>query len=300
MLQIQLIATLTGHKDCIYTLAKKDPSTFFSAGADGYIIEWNTKNINIGTLIARAKETIYTICYVEEHNTLLIGQNYEGIQWINTKLKKVSQTLKLKPTSIFDIQYYDHKLYVGDGEGRLYIIDFYKAKILSILEYSNKSIRTITINPKKQEIIAGYSDSTIRLFNLNNLKLIKTLHQHSNSIFTTAIYSSDLLLSSGRDKTICVWNAKSDYSLIECKESHKSTINSIGILKERNCFITASRDRELKLWKIEDGTMKNISTLEPLTHKNSVNKVICLTEDLIASGSDDNTIKIWKLKELKK
>ena len=66
-------------------------------------------------------------------------------------------------------------------------------ELLSIRKHikaSDKSVRTIDFNPVTQEIAVGYSDFTVKIFDLTDFSLKLVVEAHTNSVFTVE-YSPD-------------------------------------------------------------------------------------------------------------
>ena len=88
-IEVVKLATLTGHKDCIYSLenASKD-NYFFSAGGDGMVVNWNLENPETGELVAKVNNSVYCLSYLSDTDELLVGENFEGIHKIDLKKRK--------------------------------------------------------------------------------------------------------------------------------------------------------------------------------------------------------------------
>ena len=56
---------------------------------------------------------------------------------------------------------------------------------------------------------------------------------------------------------------------------------------------TGSYDQTIKIWDIENGTVKKTLT----GHTNCINRLILLENNDLVSGSTDKTIKIWNLED---
>ena len=103
-LKVNKIATLEGHKDAIYSIIPTfQPHQFISAGGDGMVVSWDLANLKDGTLIANVKNSIYGITFVPNYNHLLIGNNYEGIHWVDLTTNKEIRSLKCTDKIIYTI-----------------------------------------------------------------------------------------------------------------------------------------------------------------------------------------------------
>src|SRR6186713_3058643 len=124
--------TLTGHRDCVYTLTGSGVAQrFFSGAGDGMVVMWDLNNPETGELIAKLPNSIYALHYHPENDLIIAGHNYEGIHLLDWKNKKEIASLQLTTTAIFDIQSYIDHLFVATGEGVVMKIDLKRLNIVA-------------------------------------------------------------------------------------------------------------------------------------------------------------------------
>ena len=70
-----------------------------------------------------------------------------------------------------------------------------------------------------------------------------------------------------------------------------STITGVCLLN-KNMLLTGDYEEIIRQWKIEGDNLILISKKEK-THEHDINVLLNMGNGLIASGSDDSTIKIW-------
>jgi coatomer protein complex subunit alpha (xenin) len=134
-------------------------------------------------------------------------------------------------------------------------------------------IRTVQFHHELPWIISASDDATIRVWNFQNRTLLSTAAGHEHYVMSAFFHpSQDLIVSASLDHSIRVW----DYSVLR-KKFFEARSNSIEVI---------SMDITVK-FKI-DGHDKGVNWA-----------VFHPTLQLIASGSDDKTIKIWKLADSK-
>lgn len=290
--------TLTGHKDCIYILERGPAEgAFFSAGADGLLAEWHIDQPEQGKLLAKANTSVYALKYLPEEELLVIGQNFDGIRLIDLKTRKERGSLQLGQTAIFSIEAHDGKLFIGCGDGRLIVVGLEPLRILHQQQASDKSLRSLQLFPEMAEIAAGFSDNTIKIFNLNNYERKQVIEAHKNSVFTLT-YSPDYqyLLSGSRDAHLKVWQRTEGYQNFSSIVAHMYAINHIAYSPGGRYFATCSMDKSVKLWDAaEFRLLKVIDRARHAGHGTSVNRLLWAEENVLISASDDRTISVWDI-----
>ena len=167
LIRVTKTATLTGHKDCIYTLERSDKeNVFFSAAGDGMVIAWNFDDPSTGNVIMQTKASVYALCYFEKLNYLLVGQNFAGIHVIDLAEKKEIKFIELTSSEIFDIKAIGNVICVCTGEGKVILLSQDDFSIIKELKFSDKSARSVSFHPQKNEFSVGYSDHLIRIFDM--------------------------------------------------------------------------------------------------------------------------------------
>ncbi len=297
--QVIKLHTLLGHNDCVYTLQSADvPNRFFSGAGDGMVVLWDLASPSEGQLIAKLQNSVYALHHHPETHQLIIGHNYEGIHVVDWKNKVETGSLKFTTAAIFDITSYSNNIFVATADGTVYAIDHQKLRIINSVKLSDKSARTLAVNPKQKELAVGYSDHRIRVFDLETLALKHEWSAHGNSVFSVR-YSPNFkfLLSSSRDARLKVWNSGAKYAQQTEVVAHMYAINHIDFSPDGKHFVTCSMDKSIKVWDAEEfQLLKVIDKSRHAGHGTSVNKLLWTNfSNQLVSASDDRTISIWNI-----
>jgi len=296
---VNKLNTLTGHKDCVYTLeGSAEEDVFYSGAGDGMVVAWDLKDPDVGKLVAKVPSSVYSVHYFLPDNSVIVGQNFSGIHFIDPKEKKEVGSLKITEAAIFDIQSFQNKIIIGSGDGVITIVDYYKKLILKQIKASEKSARTIAVNHHEGEFAVGFSDNHIRIYDIETLSMKYEIRAHKSSVFTLKYFpEGHVLLSGSRDAHLKFWNGKEQYKLEESIVAHMYAINNVYFSPEGNYFVSCSMDKSIKVWDAKQlKLLKVIDKARHAGHGTSVNKLYWSKyHNRLVSCSDDRTISIWDI-----
>jgi WD40 repeat protein len=149
-------------------------------------------------------------------------------------------------------------------------------------------------------IFAAGTGEFIKLWNVGTGKQLHILSGHRSGISALAFSpNGKTLVSGGLDNRIKRWEVSTGRLLSTLKagllfgEGHRGHVNVVALSPDGNILVSGGADNTIKVWKVNTGEV-----LHTLTgHKDEVTAVaITIREDgllLIASGSEDKTIKLW-------
>lgn len=298
-INVQKLFSLDGHHDCVYSLESgKNDNLFYSSSGDGMVVEWDLQNPEVGSLLVKMKNSVYSTHCIPTSDVLIAGQNFEGIHLVDLNDKKEVGSLQISNAQIFDIKSYEDRIYVGSGDGILYVASLSSFSLVKKIKLADKSIRSIAVNKKLGELAVGLSDNSIRILDINNYHQKYVINGHTLSVFSV-VYNpqNNHLISVSRDAHIKSWNSFDHYKLEHSVVAHMYAINSISISPDRTYFVTGSMDKSIKVWDLETfQLLKVIDKSRHAGHATSVNSVLWTKyKNQIISCSDDKKISIWDL-----
>ncbi len=288
-------ARFKGHNSAIYSLLDLDGEDFLSAGGDGWVARWPSKEEGDGTLICDVKEQIFSIALHKE--ILLIGCMDGHLYHLEFMQEAAPRKIQYHKKGVFDIMSLNEHILTLGGDGKMSIWDG-DMTLIEVLSISHSSLRSISISPDQSILAIGASDRKIYLVDADSFALISQIDMaHDPSVFCTAFINDSILVSGGRDARLKCWDIKTG-KLQENINAHWYTINSLALHPNQPMLATGSRDRTIRLWNTED--MSPILTLDQAHydgHINSVNKLLwSRSGSHLISASDDRTIISWECK----
>lgn len=297
-LTINKAFTFTGHKDSIYGLGEGLlPGTFYTGGADGWIVEWDSKTGGDGKLLVQVGVPVYSFLLLKEEKLLLCGTRAGNLHVVDLKERKEIRNIEAHTAGIFDIQQSGNYIITAGGEGTVKIWARNGLALIKELTFSDKSARVIAIDAANGKIAVGYSDNNIRVFAEGSFEIKHEIAAHNNSVFALDYGpQGKYLLSGGRDAVLKVWDADSGYDAVQTINAHLYHINAIKYNAAGDLFATASMDKTVKIW--DAATFELLKVLNHERdggHTSSVNKILWMGSDKLISCSDDKTAIVWAI-----
>ncbi|GAB3235424.1 hypothetical protein GCM10027346_25130 [Hymenobacter seoulensis] len=300
--QVQKLASLTGHRDCVYTLAGTvGEEVFYSAGADGMVAAWrNTAAEQDGELVAKVENSVYALLHLPERNLLVLGHNFQGVQAIDLAEKKLVFATALPPAAIFDMVHSaaQQRLYVALGDGTLAVLRTSDFRVETLLRISEKSLRCLSLHEERGELAIGGSDWQVHVLDTASMQIKQRIQGATNSVFTCA-YSPDgrYLLTAGRDAHLRIWDVAAGYQEHRSIVAHMFTINHLAFSSDGLLLATCSMDKSIKLWNAESWELlRVVDRARHAGHGTSVNKLFWPgRQNRLVSCSDDRSLAVWQL-----
>ncbi|NJK65980.1 MAG: serine/threonine protein kinase [Microcoleus sp. CSU_2_2] len=268
--------TLPGHSSFVNSLAiSPDGKILVSGSWDKTIKVWELETGElIGTLTGHS-DRVNSVAISWDGRMLVSGSSDETIKFWN--------------------------LHIGD--------------LLCTFPGHSMEVNSVAISPNGQIIAScGGSENTIKIWNLRTGQLLRTLRGHSDNV-NAVVFSPDgqLLASGSSDATSKVWDVESG-RLLRTLSGLNVGVNSVAIGPDGQILASVSNDYTIKLRNLHTGSLLRIlnsnsgrgkgvpslgmnEALHILQNYVSRGDSVAISQDglTLASGCDDNTVKIWNL-----
>lgn len=161
-------------------------------------------------------------------------------------------------------------------------------------------VTCLTFRRDTHQLYSGAKDRSVKIWSLDEMSYIESLFGHQSAITgIDALSRERAITSGGTDRSIRIWKISEESQLIY--NGHSGSIENVKLINDEN-FISSGDDGSLCVWST---LKKKPLCMVPLVHGKSSNGVAnwisaiatLLNSDLIASGSCDGHIRIWKLSE---
>ncbi|XP_077979468.1 WD repeat-containing protein 90-like [Glandiceps talaboti] len=202
------------------------------------------------------------------------------INWIErTSIRLVSSHVNLVNDIVFDESEQYFASCADDGSLKVWSINDMEQKIQ--FQVSDQACNCLAFSPTNgselagqsqrgdqepsswlQRVVAGYSDGTIRLFDLNKVDLILKMHPHPVAV-TAISFSSDgrVILSGGSNGLIAVSSPATGMTIRVINDHKGAPITSIDVAPHKDVidsgfpgvsmWLAASADRRISVWTVD-------------------------------------------------
>ncbi|MBU6325787.1 MAG: hypothetical protein KJS92_09890, partial [Bacteroidetes bacterium] len=295
--KVEKLHQFNGHHQGIYGLAfEAESGCLFSSGADGFVVRWKPGVSDQGELIARIPEPVFVLLSLRK-DILLAGTAHGFIYVIQFGKNPGVRILNAHSGGVFALvkTASGEGWYSGGKDG--YLLEWNNLGSWTLgKKCSEESLRCISVAGDK--IAAGFSDYHIREWKpFNGGEPVHDIIAHHNSVFSIA-YSKDgrWLFSGGRDAALKQWDVQNGLQLLREVPAHWSHINHLDVSPNGNMIATASMDKTIRIWEAETlELLKVIDATKTEAHNSSVNRVVWLDHERIASCADDRTIRVFRI-----
>ncbi|XP_059800529.1 U3 small nucleolar RNA-interacting protein 2 [Hypanus sabinus] len=269
------IRLLRGHQLAITCLVlSPDDKHIFSASKDCSIIKWD---------IASGKKI----------NTIRGGGKGAEDQHVRHTMHILSMAISS------DGKY----LATGDRNKIILIWDAVTCQHLHTFKGHKDAVSGLSFRKGTHQLYSASHDRSVKLWNVDQNAYIETLFGHQDAITGLDSLSRERCVTSGgRDRTVRIWKIVEETQLVF--HGHESSIDCIQLINEET-MVSGADDGSLALWTV---TKKRPLVTVRAAHgfqgdpgikqPNWITSVAALlNSDLVASGSQNSQIRLWKCGE---
>ena len=295
------LQTLTEHTSNVSNVVFSPGGTILATGGsiDTAVHLWNVRNVHAVTHIRTLWHTSYvnSIAFSPDGRTIATGQaNDRNVHlWRTSDGKNIGSFIGLTSSATNVAFSPEGNTIASGGQNEFVLWDTYTGKIIRTLPDAGY-IRSVSFSPDGNNVAIGSADGTIRLWEINTGKHIRSLKGHTRKGFyswtESVAFSPDgrTIASGGWDNTIKVWDADTG-RLNNTFIGHTDKVNSVVFSPDGKTIASGSSDRSIRLWNANTG--KHIRSLKRHT-RGVISLAFSPDGKTIASGSwDDGTIQLW-------
>jgi platelet-activating factor acetylhydrolase IB subunit alpha len=173
---------------------------------------------------------------------------------------------------------------IEDEEPYLLIFDLSNnCKLIKIIQVQETINTVVNISDN----LFASADYDISIWSSKDYKCSKTLTGHKSQVSSLLFYSKEILLISGSENFIKIWDIAGDYQCVRTIEAHRGRVSCLFLLPN-GYFASGGDDKKIKIWDIKD--YKCINVLEG--HKHIIYSLLLLEDNRICSVSSE--MFVWR------
>jgi WD40 repeat protein len=294
---IKKICEFNGHAAAIYSV-DTDGNFLYSASGDKFVARWLVNEGIQDKFSIKADSVIYALKLVNKNKQLVFATNSGSIHVIDIENRCELKHFIQHKTAIFSLteNIYLNHIYCADSDGNLSVWNSQNWELLLFLPLLCGKIRDVIIDDDGKRIFLACQDETIRIFDTKNFNELANFKAHKESVNCLHLFPNkkQVIMSGGKDGHLKIWNYLTQKRILSIP-AHNFAIYKILFLNNGNHFITASRDKTIKLWDSKTLHVVHKIVKKNGGHTHSVNDLCKLNEFEFASSGDDKKLILWKL-----
>lgn len=183
--------------------------------------------------------------------------------------------------------------------------DTFTLAIIATLSGHSDSVRSVAWNPQGNQLVSASADQTLKLWDTHNYACIRTISTGEPAPRAIAWHPFQSLWAAGHGKMVWVWDEEGN--CVQTLKGHTGLIMSVTWSPCGRWIASSSDDATIRVWNFEQGyavqvlsghrrSIWSISWHAITGHKGTANATPVILDEgdsLLASGSHDQTVKLW-------
>ncbi|GAB2301153.1 hypothetical protein Dimus_035186 [Dionaea muscipula] len=153
-------------------------------------------------------------------------------------------------------------------------------------------VECVAFDSSEALVLAGASSGAIKLWNLEEAKMVRTLIGHRSNCAATEFHPFGEFFASGSvDSDLKIWDIRKK-GCIRTYKGHNLGINAIKFTPDGRWVVSGGFDKVVKVWDLTAGKLLH----DLKFHEGHITSIdFHPLEFLLATGSADRTVKFWDL-----
>ncbi|DBA81283.1 TPA: hypothetical protein ACH3X2_006901 [Trebouxia sp. C0005] len=163
--------------------------------------------------------------------------------------------------------------------------------MLQSLSGHQSPVECVSFDNAEEAVVAGAQGGTIKLWDLEQAKVIRTLTGHRSSCLSVNFHPfGDFFASGSLDTSLKVWDVRRK-ACINTYKGHSRGVTNVQFSPDGRLVASGGQDGDLKVWDLTAGKL-----LHDFQHEDSITGLeFHPSEFVLATSSADRTVKWWDL-----
>ncbi|MGB3756289.1 MAG: CHAT domain-containing protein [Rivularia sp. (in: cyanobacteria)] len=296
----QCLQILTAHTSGIQSLAfSHDGNTLASGSNDKTVRLWNIQTGECLQILQGHTNNLTFVSFHPLEEKLITASTDNTVRLWNISTGECLQIFNISINWLLAVALsHDGKILATGSDGNaVRFWDMSSGTLVKTLPDYNSFVWTIAFSNDDKTIVSGSEDNTVKFWDIEAEECLQSLREHNQRVWLVDFNQDNrTLLSISEDQTIKLWDISSRRCL-KTLEGYSNWILSLAFSPDGQTLASSSQDCKIRLWDIQTGN----ATIILEGHNNLVSAIAFAPQHtsnhpdncMLASGSDDNTIKIW-------
>ena len=251
----QKIRTFSGHTGNIWGVTFDPTGTILATSSDDKTVRlWKVATGETLRVLRGHQNAVFKAHFIKKGHYLISASQDRTLRIWDTESGTTLRVLQRHTAGVTALDVYQGQLFSASYDGTV-------MRWRTTLPYQDmvdlpmdNEPASVAIAPDGQRVVVGFDNGSLRLFSLNNPKLLwQHDHAHAEDIQRLA-FSSDgtLLATASFDNTIKLWQVRSN-QLIEQQilSGHKDNVNAVAFSPDNHVLATGSYDGQIGLFRLD-------------------------------------------------
>jgi WD40 repeat protein len=299
----ELLKIFRGHKGVVWAIAfSEDGKLLVSGGEDRTIKIWNVDDGELLKTLEGHRKEVYSVSF--SAGTIVSSSRDNTVRIWQPDLRLVKNLRVNGSGGFFSVSFSGDEGAIA-AASQDYMVRIWNAdgSFRGTLKGHTDEVNSVSFSPAYRVIASGGDDNTVRLWNFEG-KLLNVFRENNDEVNDVTFSPDGLILAwASSDKTVKLKNFKEGCTITLV--GHGGWVYSVSFSSDGKTIATASADSVVKLWSIdsnfcemssETAFLRNLAKNPQEGHLKEVNWVsFHPSGKLIATASDDKTVKLWSL-----
>ncbi|SMQ53070.1 unnamed protein product [Zymoseptoria tritici ST99CH_3D7] len=316
-----------GQTDKISAIDISLDGQLLASGSDDFTVQiWNMDTKKTRYILKGHARWVNTVAFSPDRRWLASGSSDETVKLWDMETGEGFRSIEPNSDSVNSISYSPNGrfLAIGTSNNLIHIWDTLDQEFIQELSGHQGAVHSVQFSPDGLQILSGSDDTTIRFWEVGSSSWdraseieTRVFKGHTSKVWAVAYsHNAEIIASGSEDMAIKIWDPISGDVLFTLK-GHTSGINSVAFSPDDQRIASGSFNDDVMLWDVQGRELigqfadfdeeqtaaptaprvqRSDSVLEPASSSRAHAAAVTVLTfspggDLIASGSDDTTIK---------
>lgn len=185
--------------------------------------------------------------------------------------------------------------------GQVTVVDIEARKVVGHVQGHSDTVYCAAMSPDSQWLATGSYDRNVLLWDWRQQKIVRKFTGHNGAIYDLDIDpEGKVLATASADQTVKLWGL-ADGTRLDTLGQPEGEMLCVRFTPDGRRVIASGADRQLRMWELvsKDRPAINPLRVSRFAHEEPVTQIVFRGQDQLISLSEDRTVKLWELDQLR-